>query len=119
MQKPSEGAVRAEKLAQLFHETYERLAPEYGYKTREASAVSWGHVPEQNKKLMIAVCRTLIDRETHDQSPTPQDVNDTWQMTTDGLLTWEELDEKLKAWGLRRVYFTWMVPNVRNHDSQG
>ncbi|MDQ2785771.1 MAG: hypothetical protein M3Y58_12300 [Chloroflexota bacterium] len=44
-----------EEIAQQFHEAYERLAPDYGYKTREASAKPWAEVPEQNKRLMIAV----------------------------------------------------------------
>ena len=30
-----------EAVAAAFHEAYERLAPEYGYKTREESAVHW------------------------------------------------------------------------------
>jgi hypothetical protein len=34
-----EPIITPEELARLFHETYERLAPSYGYKTREASAV--------------------------------------------------------------------------------
>lgn len=51
-----------EELAQKFHETYERLAPDFGYKTREASAVPWKDVPEQNKKLMIAVCTEILER---------------------------------------------------------
>jgi len=50
----------AEALAQKFHETYERLAPEFGYKTREESAKPWAEVPEQNKKLMIAVCAVIL-----------------------------------------------------------
>ena len=54
-------ALTAETLAQKFHETYERLAPSFGYKTREASAQPWAEVPEQNKKLMIAVCAEIID----------------------------------------------------------
>jgi hypothetical protein len=54
-------SVAAEILAQKFHETYERLAPDYGYKTREASAKPWSEVPQQNKSLMIAVCQELID----------------------------------------------------------
>ena len=45
----------AESLARLFHETYERLAPEHGYETRKASAVPWEQVPQKNKALMIAV----------------------------------------------------------------
>jgi hypothetical protein len=51
---------QAEQLARLFHETYERLAPLFGYETREASAVPWEEVPESNKKLMIAVCAELL-----------------------------------------------------------
>ena len=43
-----------EDIARLFHESYEELAPLYGYKTRDASAVLWESVPEGNKKLMIA-----------------------------------------------------------------
>lgn len=46
----------AEQLAQRFHEAYERLAPDFGYKTREASAKPWAEVPENNRALMTAVC---------------------------------------------------------------
>ena len=46
---------RAEKLAEQFHTIYEELAPSFSYKTRKASAVPWKDVPEQNKRLMIAV----------------------------------------------------------------
>ena len=51
----------AELIAQDFHETYERLAPYHGYETREASAKSWADVPEQNKALMVAVVRSLLE----------------------------------------------------------
>ena len=44
-----------EEMACLFHETYEGLAPQFGYSTREASAVPWQEVPENNRRLMIAV----------------------------------------------------------------
>lgn len=50
----------AEDLARRFHETYERLAPEFGYSTREASRKPWEDVPEQNRRLMIAVCAELL-----------------------------------------------------------
>jgi hypothetical protein len=53
---------KAEDIAKEFHKTYERLAPNYGYKTREASAVPWEEVPEQNKKLMIGVVWNLLER---------------------------------------------------------
>lgn len=52
----------AEDIARRFHATYERLAPELGYTTREASAVPWPEVPEKNRKLMIATVQRLLDR---------------------------------------------------------
>jgi hypothetical protein len=52
----------AEQLAELFHTEYERLAPEYGYETRKASAVPWAEVPLENKTLMIAVAQSILDR---------------------------------------------------------
>jgi hypothetical protein len=52
---------QAEAIAQRFHEAYERLAPAHGYETREASAVPWESVPHQNKRLMTAVVRELLD----------------------------------------------------------
>ena len=48
-----------ETIARRFHETYERLAPEFGYETRRASAVAWEDVPENNRALMIATVRAL------------------------------------------------------------
>ena len=52
----------AEKVAAAFHESYERQAPEHGYRTREASAKPWGDVPDDNRRLMVAVVQELIDR---------------------------------------------------------
>lgn len=52
---------RDEYIAMRFHETYERLAPAHGYETRKASAVPWDDVPEQNRGLMIAVVRSLLE----------------------------------------------------------
>src|SRR5690606_31714952 len=56
--------VTAEELARLFHETYERLAPEHGYQTRPESAKPWEQVPEQNRRLMVAVCGIVLDALT-------------------------------------------------------
>lgn len=50
----------AEELAELFHTTYEALAPQYHYKTRQDTAVPWGAVPDDNKQLMIAVAQEVI-----------------------------------------------------------
>jgi hypothetical protein len=54
--------MEAEELARIFHEEYERLAPELGYVTRKESAVSWEQVPEDNRGLMIATCEAVIRR---------------------------------------------------------
>ena len=61
-------ALEPEHLAQAFHEAYEELAPQFGYKTREASAVPWADVPENNKALMIATCERVA-RAAIDISP--------------------------------------------------
>jgi hypothetical protein len=50
----------ADQLAELFHETYERLAPHFGYETRSESAKPWVQVPEQNRRLMTAVCAIVL-----------------------------------------------------------
>lgn len=50
-----------EQVAALFHATYERLAPEFGYRTRKASAVAWEDVPAENRALMVATCREVLD----------------------------------------------------------
>lgn len=52
----------AEMIAKAFHESYERQAPDYGYKTRESSAKPWEEVPDQNRDLMRAVVQDLLDR---------------------------------------------------------
>jgi hypothetical protein len=50
----------AEDLARAFHETYERLAPQFGYQTRPDSAKRWDEVPENNRNLMIAVAAAIL-----------------------------------------------------------
>jgi hypothetical protein len=52
----------AEELARFFHETYERLAPEYDYETREDSRTAWEDVPESNKRLMIATAAEVLKK---------------------------------------------------------
>ncbi len=51
----------AESLAQRFHEVYEKLAPSFGYETREESAKPWADVPPNNRALMIATADVLLD----------------------------------------------------------
>lgn len=47
--------------ARLFHDTYERLAPTFGYKTRHESAKPWDEVPDANKRLMAATCDIVLE----------------------------------------------------------
>lgn len=65
-----------DRLARMFHENYERLAPSFGYETRRESAVPWDEVPEQNRSLMRAtVAATLAewaDGELIDPSSRPR-----------------------------------------------
>jgi hypothetical protein len=49
-----------EDVARRFHEVYEALAPSFGWETQNASAVPWDAVPEENRKLMIAVCQHVL-----------------------------------------------------------
>jgi hypothetical protein len=49
-----------EELAELFHDTYERLAPDYGYETRVETRRFSPQSP--NGKLMIAVCKEISDK---------------------------------------------------------
>jgi hypothetical protein len=65
------GACDAEALAKRFHEAYERLAPQFGYETREDSAVPWEEVPEKNKALMRAVCAELLAPTVSSSAATP------------------------------------------------
>jgi hypothetical protein len=50
-----------EDIARAFHEVYERMAPTFGYHTRQESAVSWDEVPETNKLLMRDVVQSLVE----------------------------------------------------------
>ena len=58
--KEEKKEIKAERLAKYFHDTYEKLAPQYSYKTRKESAVDWKDVPKNNKELMIAVAEKVI-----------------------------------------------------------
>jgi hypothetical protein len=49
-----------ELLARTFHDSYERLAPSFGYDTRDDSRQPWEQVPEQNRKLMVATAEAVI-----------------------------------------------------------
>jgi hypothetical protein len=50
------------EIAQEFHYTYERLAPDFGYETRKESAVPWEDVPITNRALMVNTVKDLLKR---------------------------------------------------------
>ena len=58
----------AEELAIKFHDTYERLAPDFGYETREETRTFQPDTP--NGKLMIAVCGEILRLETTERRGT-------------------------------------------------
>ena len=52
-------------LAKMFHATYERLAPSYGYSTRPETQVFDLDTP--NGKLMVAVCEEIWEKVVGDK----------------------------------------------------
>ena len=58
--EPNAPESKAEIFAIRFHNTYERLAPAFGYKTKKEAGVHWSEVPTSHKQLMIAVCATVL-----------------------------------------------------------
>ena len=51
----------AEQLASLFHSTYERLAPAFGWHTKKGCNVPFEQLPQCNRALMIATCQTVLN----------------------------------------------------------
>jgi len=48
-------------MARLFHGHYERLAPSFSYVTRKDSRVSFDDLPPNNRALMLAVCKEIVE----------------------------------------------------------
>lgn len=98
-----------EALAQRFHETYERLAPGFGYETRKESAVPWANVPERNKALMVAVCSEILEinllSSGEHGTPTPA-VSDNTKAFFFGVIDPHDLGHFLYRTDGRRVYHT-------------
>lgn len=87
----------AQCLAEQFHETYERLAPQFGYETREDTRA---FDPESaNGRLMIAVCRELIDRET-----TPDTVTLPRMTEAEAMAEWDRFSDRIRGFSANRQY---------------
>lgn len=52
----------AVQVARFFHDTYEELAPSFGYDTRPETKVAWDDLPAENRKLMIATTIVVLAR---------------------------------------------------------
>ena len=61
-EEPKQETIEEVELAILFHNTYERLAPSFGYETRVDTKSFDTTTP--NGKLMIAVCKEIIKWQT-------------------------------------------------------
>jgi hypothetical protein len=87
-----------EEVASRFHDAYEQLAPHFGYKTRDASAVPWGQVPEQNRALMIATVRNVLIEQLsaalYAEPPAPRE-QPTEQMIAAGRQAWLKFNEEI------------------------
>lgn len=55
---PNSTPMDGESLARIFHEAYERLAPNFGYETRPETRAFDPETP--NGRLMIAVCEEIV-----------------------------------------------------------
>ena len=57
------------ELAVLFHSTYERLAPAFGWRTKKGCNVPFEQLPQRNKALMLATCQTVLNALQEQSSP--------------------------------------------------
>lgn len=98
-------ALEGLRLARLFHDTYERLAPSFGYTTREDTREFNPETP--NGRLMIAVCAEIarLDKE-QPASPAPAagepsaKVPEGWQLILEKVITDLLEMRKLEAQGI-------------------
>lgn len=95
-----------EKLARLFHETYERLAPSFGYETRTETRKFDPNTP--NGRLMIAVCAELSERHGAGDADRSAELTTAWMAGAESVRerdaedaarwrAWRELDEHAAA----------------------
>ena len=85
--------MNAEAMAKYFHDTYEALAPSFGYETRPDTKQFDPQSP--NGRLMIAVCQNVIERHMEGKVLVPREPSDKHM---DGLaraiMLWMDMDER-------------------------
>ena len=52
--------MKAEDLAKIFHDAYEKVAVKHGWNTQESTKVEFDKLPEANKKTMIETCEIVL-----------------------------------------------------------
>jgi hypothetical protein len=50
----------AHELATFFHDTYEMLAPDFGWTTSAGCVVPFDDLPDENRLLMLEVCERVL-----------------------------------------------------------
>lgn len=90
--KPKQETPEEVKLAILFHNTYEKLAPSFGYETREDTKSF--DITTPNGKLMIAVCKEIIKWQ-QERMYSEEDLKEAFSMGRTGK-TIEEFNRKFK-----------------------
>ena len=81
------------ELAVLFHNTYERLAPSFGYETRLDTKLFDTTTP--NGKLMIAVCKEIIKWQQERMFELVEEYN---QMLIDPNVHEDHKEKSFKEW---------------------
>ena len=67
----------AERLARLFHETYERLAPTFFYETRPETRGPFDEVPPANPAVMVATALKILKTNQLDSVPLLREAHQT------------------------------------------
>lgn len=92
---PPETGQSGEALARRFHEIYERLAPTFGYQTRDDTKQF--DPKSANGRLMVAVCKEILG---HPQPPQQGSVPEEWSYVVEVFLeNVEEVTELLLSGG--------------------
>lgn len=101
----------AELMAKLFHETYERLAPDFDYETRKSSAKPWFEVPENNRNLMVAVASEVLSVQDRmadaDHEETAEALMEDFEDATNALF-----QALTKPKGVRQRFLRWLYPEL-------
>lgn len=89
-------AVPDEEVAKMFHESYEELAPSFGYETRKETRKDWEEVPPNNKELMVAVIKQIRLALQAECEKLRKDA-ERWHLYRQGFLDPEALDSSVDA----------------------